>query len=256
MTTLRFLPLAAAAILGGGLVTTPSPASAQSLAQRIAAAPDGTVRFSFNVRDGVCGDGQNVNFRRGSNEWESACENGPGRVSLDVAAHRVTGLRFYVGGHWRAGTTGTDLGLVSPSEASNWLLDLAAHGDHSVARHAVFPASIADSVVVWPKLLELARNESLSTDVRRDATFWLAQQAATAATKGLTDIVESSGEREVRRSAVFALSQRPAEEGVPALMNIAQHNRDPEMRRQAIFWLGQSHDPRALDFLREILAGR
>ncbi len=259
MTTLRFTSFAAATLLAAGappLAAPLAPLAAQSLAQRIAAAPDGTVRFSFAVRAGVCGDGQSVNIRRPTSEWESACESGPARVSLDLASHRVTALRFYVGGRWREGAgPATDLGTIAPAEASAWLLDVAAHGEAKVARHAVFPASLADGVEVWPKLLALARDESRPTEVRRDATFWLAQQAATAATKGLTDIVENDGDRQVRRSAIFALSQRPAEEGVPALMAIARGNRDPEMRRQAIFWLGQSHDPRALEFLRQILAG-
>ena len=36
------------------------PVVAQSLAQRVAAAPDGKVEFSFASRPGVCGDGKGV----------------------------------------------------------------------------------------------------------------------------------------------------------------------------------------------------
>ena len=36
------------------------PVMAQSLAQRVAAAPDGKVEFSFASRPGVCGDGKGV----------------------------------------------------------------------------------------------------------------------------------------------------------------------------------------------------
>jgi hypothetical protein len=42
---------------------------------------------------------------------------------------------------------------------------------------------------------------------------------------------------------------------VPLLINVAKTNKNPAVRKQAIFWLGQSKDPRALDYLEEILFG-
>ncbi len=255
MKTTCLASLAAAALLAVGGVAPPR-AAAQSLPQRVAAAPDGTLHFTFPVKPGICGNGDGINYRSRSRDWEPDCDDGPGRVALDVVGHRVTDLRFHVGGRWRADVAATDLGQVSAAEASAYLLDLAAHGDSHVAERAVLPASVAAGVVVWPKLLELARDASRPTAVRRSATFWLSQEAATAATKGLTELATSAADREVRRSAIFALSQRPKEEGVPALIQVAQTSKDPELRRQAIFWLGQTGDPRALDFLREVLVGR
>ncbi len=255
MKTTCLLPWAVVLVTAAS-AAAPARLDAQSLAQRVAAAPDGTVHFAFAVKPGVCGNGENVNVNRHSNEWESPCDDGPGRIALDVAGHRVTALRFYVGGRWRPGLQATDLGQVSAAEASAYLLDLAAHADDRVAERALLPAAVADSVVAWPKLLELARNTSLPNGVRRSATFWLSQEAATAATKGLTDLAESDGDRQVREAAVFALSQRPRDEGVPALIQIARSNRDPALRRRAMFWLGQTGDPRAIEFMREVLAGR
>jgi HEAT repeat protein len=43
------------------------------------------------------------------------------------------------------------------------------------------------------------------------------------------------------------------DDAVPRLISLARTNKNPVVRKQAIFWLGQSHDPRALDFLEEIL---
>jgi HEAT repeat protein len=45
----------------------------------------------------------------------------------------------------------------------------------------------------------------------------------------------------------------PKDEGIPLLIEVARTNRNPEVRRKAVFWLGQSRDPRALDFIEEIL---
>ena len=53
--------------------------------------------------------------------------------------------------------------------------------------------------------------------------------------------------------ALFSLSQLPGEEGVTALLQVARTTDDPDLKRHAIFWLGQSEDPRALDFLVEVL---
>jgi HEAT repeat protein len=52
---------------------------------------------------------------------------------------------------------------------------------------------------------------------------------------------------------VFALSQMHDADAVPRLINVAKTNKNPVVRKQAIFWLGQMNDPRALDFLEEIL---
>ena len=37
-------------------------------------------------------------------------------------------------------------------------------------------------------------------------------------------------------------------------MRLVRESRDREVRKKALFWLGQSKDPRALDFLSELLA--
>lgn len=253
MIARHLFPLAVAA----GLLAGGTAAGAQSLAQRVAAVGTGTVRMSFALRPGVSRNGDHGNSFERSDEWE-AYEPGEARVglvALDVAGQRVTDVRFHVGGHWlAAGSDTRDLGRVAAPEAAAYLLDLAQHADPRIASRALPPAALADSAVTWPKLLELARDNNRPDRVRRDATFWLSQAAADAATKGLAELADD-GNAEVRRAAVFGLSQRPHEEGLPALMRIARTHPDRRVRRDAMFWIGQSHDPRALEFLREILAG-
>jgi HEAT repeat protein len=65
--------------------------------------------------------------------------------------------------------------------------------------------------------------------------------------------IENDPETEVKKKAVFALSQMHDEDAVPRLISLAKTNKNAVVRKQAIFWLGQSGDPRALDFLEEIL---
>lgn len=238
----------------------PIPLAAQSLAQQVRAAGDGTVRLSFPSREGVCSRGPGsitiIDDNEDNEEWESGCERGPVRVSLLVRGGRVTDSKTYVGGRWRAGTGRvTDLGMVPVQQAVDLLLDLAPEaGDDDDGGELVTAATLADSVVVWPRLLQLARDSRIREETRRQAVFWLGQAAGDAATKGLDSLVtDTGGDLEIRKQAVFALSQRPVDEGVPVLIRIARTNRHPEIRKTALFWLGQSEDPRALTLFEEIL---
>lgn len=247
------IPLAAAA----PLFLLPASLAGQTLAARIREAGAGPIHLSFAARPEVCGQGgRGIMFRDGDDqddEWESDCERGPVRVALRMRGGRVASAENYVGGRWKPGTGAVDLGLVSAPEAAAVLLALAdSAGDG--AEDLVAAATMADSAVVWPTLLELARNPRATEDTRRQAVFWLGHAAGVEATRGLDSILrDRGGELEVRKQAVFALSQRPRDEGVPALIRIARTSREPEIVRTALFWLGQSDDPRALALFEEIL---
>ena len=241
---------------------------AQRINDRVARTRDGDVRFSFTVREGICGRGQNISYGpRGDRqmtwdgerrsyrdvEYDNYCNEGPGRVVVAVRDGEVTGLRFYVGGRWRESSTATDLGMVSTREAAAYLLELAETQPGKAARDAIFPATLVDSVRVYPTLLRIARDERRPRETRTQAVFWLGQLAEEPATAGLSELVgESDVDREVRKQAIFALSQR-RDEGVPVLIRIVRTNRDPELRRQALFWLAQTNDPRAIDLIEELL---
>jgi hypothetical protein len=105
------------------------------------------------------------------------------------------------------------------------------------------------------ELISMARNDS-DTEVRGQALFWLAQKASRDAGKAISDAIENDPESRVREKAVFALSQMPKDEGVPLLIKYAKTHKDPRVRKQAIFWLGESRDPRALDFLEQVVLGK
>lgn len=256
-------------IVAGAATLLLAPAAyGQSIAERVDEVREGKVRMSFAARPGVCGDGQrsiSLNQGRGwhvshgrDDDWEVDCEYGPVRVVLRIHDREVTGVHTYVGGRWRpAGSTTTDLGTVPARQAADYLLSLARHARGDAGEEAIFPAILADSVTVWPELLELAKDESLRRGTRRSAVFWLGQAAGDAASAGLTEIVyDEEGDREVREMAIFALSQLPDDEGVPALIDVVRQSSDPGLIKKALFWLGQSGDPRVLALFEEILLSR
>ena len=263
--TLRAMVLLVLAAAGAAA----TPGGAQDLARRVAAAPDGQLRFTYAARPGVYGNGRNTirwdctngrcRNQQSNSDWDGGdvapCDSGPVRLAMTVRDHAVTSIRVYVGGNWRPAATGvTDLGTVSTREATRFLLDLAGKTDSRAGHDAIFPATLADSVTVWPDLLRIARDRAVREDTRKSAVFWLGQAAGAAATKGLSDIVDDTSlDLEVKKSAVFAISQLPHDDGVPALINVARSNKSPAIRKSALFWLGQTNDPRAIALFEEIL---
>lgn len=239
------------------LLLLPAAAHAQTLVQRVAALREGSLRLSFAAREGVCGNGgQGITILTHDDdrgEWESDCAAGPVHMSLRVREGRVQEAHTYVGGRWRSadGRT-TDLGTLPARQAAADLLALAEQS-RSAADELITGATLADSAVVWPTLLRIARRTDLPEDARRQAVFWLGQAAGEVATRNLDSIATDGGDLEVRKQAVFALSQRPADEGVPVLIRIARSSPHPEIRKSALFWLGQSEDPRAIALFEEIL---
>jgi HEAT repeat protein len=177
---------------------------------------------------------------------------------LEKRDGEIVALRFAVGGRWRpAGTDVTDIGTVPAKDAADYLMSLASNLPGRAGRDAIFPATIADSAVIWPALIRLAKDEDRPRETRKQAVFWLGQAAGDAATAGLDSLSkDASVDREVQKQVVFALSQRPKDEGIPILIRVAKTHRDPEVRRDAMFWLGQSNDPRAIALFEEVLTKR
>ncbi|MDQ2943680.1 MAG: hypothetical protein M3R21_08455, partial [Candidatus Dormibacteraeota bacterium] len=106
-----------------------------TLAQRVARAPDGVVRVQFAARTETCGDGLSmIGFRNalfmGSfnsmGKWNAPnCRPGPVRVTISVSSGRATGVKTAIGGGWpQTGERVTDLGTVSPSEAATYFFAL------------------------------------------------------------------------------------------------------------------------------------
>jgi HEAT repeat protein len=81
--------------------------------------------------------------------------------------------------------------------------------------------------------------------------FWLGQ--GRAPTNDLVRLYDQLSEISLRRHYTFVLSQRRDREALDKLIDVAQHDADREVRHQALFWIGQSKDPRALTFIRDLV---
>ncbi|HYY43547.1 MAG TPA: HEAT repeat domain-containing protein, partial [Pyrinomonadaceae bacterium] len=109
------------------------------------------------------------------------------------------------------------------------------------------------STRVEDKLFEVARADE-NIELRRNAIRLLGERAGQRTLKFLSDTAEGSdGNTDVQIQAVRAISERPADEAVPILIRIARTHANQQVRKQAIRLLGESGDPRAIEFFREVL---
>lgn len=173
---------------------------AQTLARRIDAVRDGTIRMAYATRPEVCGDGRfiGIDTPRGFRMYtfhgngplssgysvelledvQPECQTGPLRLVVEKAGGRITDLRAAVGVEWRRATGVTDLGTVSAADAAGWLLDNAATFSDELQAVAFVAAIGADSTRVADRLLAIARNQSLSAPARSQALRWLTDVTA------------------------------------------------------------------------------
>jgi HEAT repeat protein len=96
-------------------------------------------------------------------------------------------------------------------------------------------------------------NEAL--DMRRQAIRLLGERVTKRSFEFLSQTAQSNdGNGEVQVQAVRSIAERHAEESVPLLIKIAKTHPNQLVRKQAIRSLGETGDPRAIDFFREVLS--
>ena len=258
--TSRFLLAAAVFLL------PPTAGRAQNLAQRVASAPDGAVQFTYAARPGVCGNGRSYYSINGSMWFGSVndnvmrsepCQPGPVRVVLGRAGKEIVDVNVYVGPA-QSSPGAADLGTVPAREAADYLLSIAGKTDGRPGRDAIAPAMLADSAVVTPQLLAIARDHSRARETRSSAINWLSRASderggvpPAQLAKTLGDIARDENDnQQVRQSALRVLSHQDNGEGIPALIEISRTTQDVWLGKQALSTLAQSGDPRARTYLR------
>ncbi|MGH9904458.1 MAG: HEAT repeat domain-containing protein [Pyrinomonadaceae bacterium] len=123
-----------------------------------------------------------------------------------------------------------------------------------VRRTVLHSLSEIKSSRVEDKLFEVARQDQ-NLELRRQAIRLLGERAGKRSLDFLSATVEGAdGNTEVQVQAVRAISERKPDEAVPLLIKIAKTHSNQLVRKQAIRSLGESGDPRAVEFFREVLA--
>jgi hypothetical protein len=234
--------LAAASLPGQG---------ASSLAGRVSAVRDGTVEFTFASRPDVCGDGRGSTWTSGNGYRDYNCIHGPVIVTLGRADNQTVSVRSCIACRPRVADGAGNLGEVPAAEAARYLLDVARTLGGSNGDKAVSAAAFADVTDIAPDLARLVRDENATLSSRKTALFWLGQ--SDLSTKELVAIDPELKSSALRDQYVFVLSQRRDDPSLDKLIDVARHDPDIDVRKKAMFWLGQSHEPKALAFFKDVL---
>jgi hypothetical protein len=234
----------------GALAAT--PLSGQTLASRINAVRDGVVLISYAARPGVCGFGDGNGWTDSRHfDGQRVCVAGPVRVSLGRSENTTVSARVHIGGAWHAAPPERDFGIVSAPEAARYLMSVAHAVGGRSSGDALAAATFADSVNVSPELMRLVRDADAPIDARKNALFWLGQSETPTA--DLLRLYDGLQPFALREHYTFVLSQRREDATLDKLIDVARHDPDLEIRKRALFWLGQSNEPKAINFLRDVI---
>jgi len=122
-----------------------------------------------------------------------------------------------------------------------------------VRRAALQSLSQIKSTRVEDKLFEIARGNE-PVEMKRHAIRMLGDRVSKRSLEFLSATAQSTdANAEVQVQAVRAISERRSDESVPLLIKIARSHPNQMVRKQAIRSLGESGDPRAVEFFREVL---
>lgn len=238
------------------VVTVATDAAAQTIAARINAVRDGSVQMTFATRPGVCGDGNGsvtMHSGDGSYGYDSrgyACIRGPMLVTIGRADGQVVSIRECVACRPSTGDV-TQLGEVPAVEAARYLLSIARSVGGRNADNAIAAAALADTDDRGPAFSQIIRDDDATLEARKQALFWLGQTSTS--TQDLLSLDGGLKNEGLREQYTFVLSQRRDDASLDKLMDIARRDPDIEIRKRALFWLGQSHDPKAIQFFKDIL---
>ena len=274
--------VALAALIATTLAVAPASAlgaqTGNSIARRVASAPDGEVRMTYAARANACGDGRDVvglgeSFHIGRNvesygRWSSnrECRHGAARVAVTLRDRQVVGIRPHIGGAWTSTEQRvTDLGQVPAADAAAYFMSLAPQFGSRSRPNPLLAAALADSVSLAPDMLRLARTAALPRETRRRALHWAGSLGDASTVAPLLEMARASDGATrtddddvgpgdgLRGAAVGALSMIPDGAGMPALMELARRG-PSDTRRAAVFWLGQRSEPRGRELVRSIAA--
>ncbi len=250
------------------LVVVAGPAArGQSIGDRVDAAPDGRVQFTFAARPGVCGNGRTF-IQTGPNSYSGVfyngegvraepCLSGPVRVVIDRAGKLPLSVQTYVGPADSTLRAVTDLGRVRSQEAADYLLSLATKIDGRAGRDAIFPAMLADSANTTLTLVSLARNTALPRETRRSALSSMGRSTDGLQTipQSITDPIlaiahDESDNQSVRQQALSVLARLDHGAGIPPLVELSRQTQSTWLAKESMSALARSGDPRARQYLR------
>jgi HEAT repeat protein len=132
-----------------------------------------------------------------------------------------------------------------------WLRRLYPSLSDKLRSDVFLAVSQSDSPRASSWLADVVTSDDESEHNREQALFWLGQ--GRGPTADLVRLYSRLDRAELRRHFTFVISQRHDDPALDELIEIAEHDPDRDVRRQALFWIGQSKNPRAAAYIRDLV---
>jgi HEAT repeat protein len=132
-----------------------------------------------------------------------------------------------------------------------WLQSLYPRVSSKLRDNVLLAVSRSDGRRASQWLASIVTDDNETEHTREQAMFWLGQ--GRSLTGDLVRLYDRLSSTALRNHYTFVLSQRHDRAALDKLIDIAEHDADRDVRHQALFWLGQSKDPRALAFIRDLV---
>jgi hypothetical protein len=153
---------------------------------------------------------------------------------------------------------------VTPAASIAWLETLIAAdppaadtGRNGKRRDPVADGAIA--AIAWHRdpaadaALDRLVAPSRPVEVRRKATFWIANSRGKHGFDVVSRLVREDQDPGVRKHAVFALTVTKDPRATPTLLDLARHSAFTEVRSEAIFWVAQVAGRQAAETITEAI---
>lgn len=246
------------------LAALPCTLAGQPLARRIASVREGTVRFTYAARPGLCGDGRDA-IRSGpvmvvlpsvvsyGHSDIDVCLTGPVRVAIGRSNGESVSYRVHVGGRWNTNDDADDFGIVSAPDAARYLLDEAqrANGNNSV--YALAAAVFADSIDLTSDLARIARSVDARRELRQRAVFWIGTYDDPDAAQMLRRLASDDDlDEEIRGAAIIALGRDDISDDDVAWLRQLYPRLSPKLRDNVFLAASRSDSRRATEWLASV----
>jgi HEAT repeat protein len=146
------------------------------------------------------------------------------------------------------------LGQSNDPDDRQWLrAQFTREKDEELKKKIIFDVAQHhdDNTGQW--LMNIAEDDSQDGEVRKQAVFWADQGHLVTMPQLVALYNKTHDNDEMAEGLIFAFSQSHETAAIDELMTIAKSDPTAERRKKAVFWLGQSHDPRVLQFLTDLI---
>ncbi|MFN2570070.1 MAG: HEAT repeat domain-containing protein [Gemmatimonadales bacterium] len=145
------------------------------------------------------------------------------------------------------------LGQNRSADNAQFLKDLYKKlDDDDLKEKVIFSLSQMGGTDNYRWLMDIALDQHEQIEIRKKALFW-AGQGNSVDVADLVRLYDSMTDREMKEQLIFVYSQRRETAALDKLFAIGKNDPDRELRKKAIFWIGQSRDPRAAQYLQELI---